>query len=256
MEIDLIVCQPYHVDYPLFRHKLERYLDHVQHVYIALTQQTMPEPHYAQFIMDALPFVRFVKPSEKYDDWRNNAVKDVLDNFSRSSHVLFIEQDFLIKDPNDFFYRILAAARQHDIVCYDENGRIHPAFALVKRELINKTSMNFSVHPTIDHFGFFFKELLPLGSSIELKELRLENKVDFYHIAGLTHNFYNFWHDAPLYKQDEWVAYNYLCQGIKNGFKQSPQWMLVMQEIENKYGKGDYEGFLKDFFPSKPQKEE
>ena len=88
---------------------------------------------------------------------------------------------------------------------------------------------------------------MPLGKSIEIRELGLKEREDFYHIAGLTHNFYNFWHNENLYKEQEWLAYNYLCK--KLDISQAGEWIKLLLEIEIKHGKGEIEGFMRNFFP-------
>jgi hypothetical protein len=251
---DTILSWPYHIDYPLFRYNLNRWRDYFDKVFISFTQQTMPEPHFADFLQNTMKNVRFIHAPNKYPDWRNNAIRDVLDNFCTSDYVLFLEQDFLIRDGNKFFDTVGTALFNYDFVIYKEGERIHPSFSLVKRSLIEQTKKDFSVHPTIDHFGFFFQELMPLGKSIELRELGLIDKEDFYHLAGVTHNYYNFLHDQPLYKEKEWLAYNYLSKDVL--IKQSPQWLGMLLAIENVYGKGDYEGFISNFFPKAAQKGE
>jgi len=252
MRIDLILCQPRHVDYPWFRFKLKEWRKYFDKVYIALTQGL--EPDISQFLIGDYKGARFIK-SPKTDgltDWRHLAVKDVLITFSQSEWVLFLEQDFLMTDHFLESMCLNASIYRYDLIYYQEDKRIHPAFCLARKEDIVKTSMDFSANPPqYDHFGKFFEELFKIveeNKRIEIKELGFEEKKDFYHMCSLTQNYHCHKLKEPLFRPEIFLAYNYYCLNLP--IKQSPHFFSLMKEIEAQHGRGDTQGFIKDFFPT------
>lgn len=168
------------------------------------------QPDVTPFLVESMKDVTFIKPpaNPERPDWRDKAVYEVLRNFSKSDWVLFLEQDFLFKNS-----RLLERAFKRedlDAVLYMEGTRIHPAFALVRRAVMGRTSFDFAASPpSHDHFGLFFKELADSCTWIELRDAGLEDKKDFYHMAGLTHNYYCYDNEQPLYKPEEFLTYNH-----------------------------------------------
>lgn len=242
---DLIVCQPSHVDYPLFRYNLKRFRRYFENVYITLTQDSIT-PDLRPFLIETMQDVTFVRPPEAADrpDWRDRAVREVLINFSKSEWVLFMEQDFLIKDAS-FFEKVLNT-QEHDAVLYMEGPRIHPAFALVRRAVVGRTSMDFAANPPkYDHFGLFFKQLADSCTWMELEDARLVEKDDFYHLAGLTQNYYCFLNNQPLFKPKEFLTYNHYA--IRLPIVHNTSFRELGKRIDASY---EYDlTYIRDFFP-------
>lgn len=243
---DVIVSWPRHMDYPLFRYNLTWMRPYFNEVFIALTQDTLP-PDITPWIINSMTNVRFIKPpkSDGVNDWRNLAVRDVLLNFCKAQWVLFLEQDFLIFNEK-VLEKIFDATNTYDCLYYQEGERIHPAFALITRENIFKSSLDFSAHPTFDHFYSFFTSL-PYTKRAELKELGLQEYVDFKHMAGLSNNYHVFNLGQPFYKPEEFLAYNYWIQHLP--LPLSPSFRILSEQIECIHGQGNKDGWIKRFFP-------
>lgn len=242
---DVILCNPRHMDYPWFRWALKTMRPYFDTVFVALTQDTLP-PDITPWIINSMFNVRFIKPpkSDGINDWRNLAVRDVLLNFSKAPWILFLEQDFFIKE--EALKKILDASSIYDFIYYQEGERIHPAFALTTRENINISSMDFSVHPTYDHFYNFFTTL-PYAKKVELRDLGLQEYIDFKHLAGLSNNYHVFNLGEPMYKPEEFLAYNYWVQKLP--IFQVPSFLKLSEEIQKKMGTGDKDNWIKSFFP-------
>lgn len=156
-----------------------------------------------------------------------------------------MEQDFLMKNYCAVFESLKMA---HDFVFYTEGARYHPAFSLVKKSLIGKTQQIFAaLPPQYDHFGLFFNEVLKESKSYtSLSGLGLESIRDYYHLAGLTQNYWNFTHGEQFYKPAEFLAYNHHC--INLPIQQNPEFLEFMIAIKNKYGSGDRDGLIAEYF--------
>lgn len=239
MKPNCLVVWPTHLDYPVFRHNLNRFQKYFSSVWIAFSRNDR-EINLSNFVRASLPFCHFAEdPRNKYD-WRDSAVNEALRQITTDEPICFIEQDFLIKDET-FFEKVFE--NEHDFIYYQEGSRIHPAFAVVKRELVEKTSKDFSVYPPGDHFYKFFSEL-PKGENIT--DLGVVNKVDFYHMAGLSHNYTNFEYGDPFYHPANFIYYNYKNLQFPN---QHPLFKALQQRIENVYGHSEHHVFLDNFFP-------
>lgn len=252
VDVDVIVAHPTHMDYPLFRYNMQRFRKYFNNIYIVKTQDTMPNNIFEYFV-GAMDDVTFVKPQvvDGAKDWRSVAIRDVLINYSKSKYVLFLEQDFLIRD--DRLFEVIYSDLEYDSYFYKEGDRIHPAFALTPRELIDRTAMDFGVQTQqYDHFGWFFKQLTAMTNHVFLEDIDLHNKVDYFHLAGFTNNYHVFNIGQPFYKPEDFLAVNYLSQFLP--IKQIVPFLDLEQRITAKFGKGDYTGFLKDFFPKEEVK--
>lgn len=245
----LVLTLPAHVDFPLFRYRLEQWQHYFQDVFIAFANTNQPEVYVDWFKEHYPKVVTFVPVHLEGTDWRDNAVSSILDVAQwnkQTTHYLFIEPDILIKD-DSFWGTVL----KHDqnFIYYMEGDRIHPAFALVKKELVQKTSQDFAAYPDVglDHFGKFFTEVSAMTSGVDLRVLGLKEREDYYHMAGNTQNFSCYKNNEPFYKPDEFLAYNYLCNNLDipmpEGFRK------LAKNIEVEKGRGDTEGVIKNFFP-------
>ena len=235
----LLVTWPLHEDYPVFRWNLERFKDYFSSIWVAFSNHHR-ELNISNFVRQKLPFVNFIDVERKRDDWRDDAVNAMLDKTQNEKYILFIEQDFLIKD-KDFFDKVFKD--DLDFIYYKEGERIHPAFAVVKRELIDKTSKNFAANPPGDHFYTFFNEM-PKGVNIE--DLGVKKKEDFYHMAGLSHNYINFQFGDPFYHPINFLFYNFKNLQFPN---QHPMFYEIETQVENTYGHSPEHTFLNKFFP-------
>jgi len=249
MKPDLIVIWPWHVDFPLFRWMLPKISSSFERMIIVFSKG-LPSYDFRKFIIDNLRGFNFLISTrpEKEKDWRNDALLYGLED-SVSDSVLFIEQDFLVKEPKYFFEKVIKFSDQFHFIGYKEGDRIHPAFCLIKKFLIDNTSKNFSVIPSkYDHFGLFFNEVLEQARFTDITRLELENGKDFYHMAGLTQNYHCYNQAQPFYKPDEFLTYNHYVQQVD--VPKNEYFMAESKKIEGSFGKRENEK-IKSFFPKK-----
>lgn len=153
-------------------------------------------------------------------DWRCASIRTAL-AVSRADYCLFLEQDFMMKDPKHFMHTVAAQIDLFkdplDVVGFWEDSamtltrhqyagkpwdymslsrvRFHPAFLLCSRDLINQSSQDFGAGEGYDHFGKFSDELyqmLPFlkGGAKILESIGLLPGRDWEHLAGLTSLLY------------------------------------------------------------------
>ena len=180
-KVDIIVCHPYEIRYPVWEKMIRANMDYYNKLFVVFTKGNFTGKDYSGEVGLALlsPQVVFldmpaVGEGFPNSDWRHTAVRYALAQ-SEADYILFLEQDLLIpslKVVQDF---------KGDVLGIKEGDRIHPAFLLVKRELINKTDRDFAAYPDkeMDHFDKFIAQL-PIPEILP--------KSEYYHMAGFTHN--------------------------------------------------------------------
>jgi len=235
-----LITWPLHLDYPVCRYNLERFKDYFSSIWIAFSNHHQ-EIDLSNFIRAQLPFANFVEVERTRDDWRDDSVNTLVDKTQNERYLLFLEQDFLIKD-HTFFDKVFK--EDLDFICYKEEGRTHPSFALVKRELVDKTSKCFAVSLPGDHFYKFFQEL-PEGVNIDT--LGVINKEDYYHMAGLSQNYQCFKYGDPFFHPNNFLYFNW--KSLQLPVKKHPLFNGIEQSIENTYGHCPKHIFLNKFFP-------
>jgi len=208
---DVFISWPKNTDFPLFRKFLKDERTRFNEILIVFTEPNHGND-YAQFVKDSLFEQRalcfYSSPlNNATEDWRNVAIHSALRNSLHSEWILFLEQDFI---PQPGFWdevERLANAGNKVIGVY-EGTRLHPCFLLMRREILKKTSLNFSANPPYwDHFGHIQKDLINLGEPIG----DVQSKY-WYHMAGLSHNCrLMFEGQMPNHKIDEFVIYLKKC---------------------------------------------
>ena len=222
---DLIIVWPKSIDYPLFRYNLARFRHYFEQVYIAISDNGVTED-YTNFLTNNITNVHFkaIPRVAAGQDWRNVAVNTMLEK-ATSDHVLFLEQDFLIRDER--FFEVLLNQHEYDFIYYDEDGRIHPGCALVPRYLIDKTSKDFSARPpAYDHFGLFFLEIGRMSVSADLEMIGLHKGEDFLHLSGCTQNYFA----KPFHKPNQFKSYNRLCLNLPVVFNEFKEKMIAIDK--------------------------
>lgn len=183
MKPDIIVTWPTNCDYPLWREMIETYHEKFHKIIIVFHES--PGFQYRQFIEDIFNinnaiFINDIKVSR---DWRHDAITTAL-KCSTSPWVWFTEQDCL---PDDRLWEELEFyLSKADLITYYQGERMHPCSLFIKRELLNKTSLDFAAQPPeYDHFGSIQKSLIHISPKIEvmLGDMYLE------HANGYSHNF-------------------------------------------------------------------
>jgi|SRR5581483_10105246 len=214
IQIDTLTLDPQSIDFPIFKKQLSTYAKYFNKNIIIPTGGMGGE-------------------------WRNIATNIGL-NQSVSEWILFLEQDFFWKQR--FMDTVLQAMKAYDVIGFWEANRLHPAFLLIKREWIAKTTKDFDPVPDkLDHFGSFSWELVNMGIKIgELEKLGLEMKIDWYHMQGLTHN-YNLCRDnnhSSVFKKDEFLTYHKYARGLNPN----------LPDVESQLGSYDECKWLREFF--------
>lgn len=242
---DVLVSWPDHVDYPLFRYQLDKYRDYFHNVIICFTPG-IKDRNVEDFVRKVVPTAIFVKPTRVYPDWRQSAIMALLQK-SNAGWILFMEQDFIVKDKS-FYENVLNHSKALQFIGYKEGERIHPAFSLIKTELLYLTQRDFSAYPDkgLDHFGTFFGELEGLTKFTDIREIGLKDREDFLHLAGLTQNYHCFRENQPFFKPDEFLTYNHYIQ--KLNVPQDQTFMSYCEGIEKAFKNPDNE-VVKNFFP-------
>ena len=233
MKPDIICTQPSHVDFPMWRYYLEKHKDCFNEIFVGFSNAHR-KLNLLQFELDELTKIGVkVVTDMSYlpqHDWRSSAINKCLAQ-SRSDRVLFLEQDF-IAFSEDFWKEV--TERPEPLVGFKESkerqGRLHPAFMLVNRDLLNKTSLQFSaMPPQFDHFGKISEELEAQVAPVYLEDL-FPNQWE--HLAGLTHN-YSLIMDGgvPNHNVPRFGAYN--RDLLKLPVSQSPQFHGVILNAAN-----------------------
>ena len=185
--IDAILTWPSGVDYPLCRAQFQIFEKYFNNVVICFYEHGTPD--FTEFIKMNFPKGIFCESPAKDEKWRETAVNISLNN-STAEWVLFTEQDFFWKD-DDFLDKVIAETVNSDIIGIQQGSRLHPCFLLVKRELIEKTSRDFSVKgQDKDHFSQFSKEILETGKFKDIRDLGLREGRDWYHFSSMTWNLF------------------------------------------------------------------
>lgn len=200
--IDIICCNPRDCLYPWFMRKMNNERHRFGKIIVIMTQQAT-EYNFTNYIKDNIKDVTII---EEYvddgKDWRNAAITEAL-KISDGDRILFLEQDFLFDQ--DFLDRTLSI--DANTIGFYQGDRLHPAFLLVKRFILEKTRKDFSVDPDKgDHFSKLTKDLREIGGIYLLPD---DNS--WYHLAGLTQNYRmtSHWYQPQIFSQ-----YNKLSQDL------------------------------------------
>lgn len=218
MNITVHVTWPIHMDYPIWRYQMKKYKKFIQHGIVSLSDNHETDNYSTEIksLMGELGYPTFDPPVLKdSDDWRNKAIRSSL-NAIQTEWVWFTEQDFIIRNER-FFELVEQASHDCDFFAYEDQHRLHPACLFVKRELLEKTSRNFS--PIVDKFDHFYTFTQELKEKAHrwgtLDDWGLLPYEDFYHMTGLTHNYRRIKEGLEPTKKDEFITYNWMTIPIK-----------------------------------------
>lgn len=212
MKPDIVISWPTHLDYPLWREFIHENRNCFEKVIVILTQMNAGHD-YRPWLQGALDKDGVISVTndivEGKDDWRNIAVNKGL-SLSNAEWVWFTEQDFL---PSKNLWEELQNAPVSDIYYASQDGRMHPCCIFIKRDVLNKTSRDFSANPpSHDHFGQLQKDLMnwdpPLVASVINPKL-------YTHMNGLSQNMYLLQiGQEPNYEPDKFKEYCQKCLQI------------------------------------------
>lgn len=234
MSIDAIIIQPAHVDFPLFRSYIKQYRDLFANVIVYISNSNRAL-NLTSFLKSDLSKhgVTVIDNAANWagHDWRSTGTNLCLSK-STADRVLFLEQDVIFKDDN---FLPAALSVDCDILGFKDDherqGRLHPAFLVVSRSLINKTSCSFSASPPkYDHFGLFSEEL---EAQCEPKYIQDVVGSNWEHLAGLTHN-YSLIMDghSPCYMIDRFAEYNKML--LELDIDHSPEFIKIIESAARK----------------------
>lgn len=227
---DVLVTWPTGCDYPLFRLNMKLWEPLINDVVVGFYDHGVPD--YSLFIIENFPQGEFTKSAETGPAWRERAVEKELEK-SFAETVIFTEQDFFFKDTRSLKI-CLEALQRFDTVGIQQGSRLHPCFILTKRELVEKTSKDFSVRGEHkDHFFQFGKEIREVGSFIDLPGLGLFEGRDWYHLSSLTWNLFRIKDNNPseMHNLADFMVYNYFSRTAK--VPQDPRWLAFTYYTES-----------------------
>lgn len=214
MKISALISWPDSFDFPVFRKYIPDLLNNVDEVVICFNKHG--NHSLRQWLRDNINGVKFLDVEDfkgNKGDWRSQSTNYMIDE-SSSDWVLSLEQDFFIKSYPHFFHTIKGAMETHDLIVFEEGNRFHPACLFIKRDVLNKTKKDFSVMGQgRDHFSEVSKELKGMKIKITtLKNLGLEEGVDWNHMRGLTDNYFA---PKPYYDLERFGFYNSISRDVK-----------------------------------------
>ena len=224
---DLILTNPVHIDYPLFRKFIKDSRKRFNKAIIVFTDMNVPDLDYRQHIRKTMAEdkVTFLKclPAEANEDWRNKAIKMAL-TVSTSDWICFMEQDFIVKE--GFFEDMEALSQRVDVFGYYQDERLHPCCIYIKRALLDKTCKNFSPIPDIsDHFSRIQRDLEKKDILIGVIPHRIAD-----HMNGLSQNIHILQEGGePNYNPEAFRKYCEECltvEDIHPDFKKLFEWYL------------------------------
>lgn len=202
---DIITVWPRDVYYPYFAWRINKDRDLFDRVIVVMSEGN-PRFDFTRDIgikRSTVLTPDLLKLTEGGRDWRHMATLTGLAK-SNAKSVLFLEQDFFVKD--GFFQTLLEKGKEYQTVGFVEGNRLHPACLLTQKETLNKTDKDFAAYPPIgDHFSRFTKQLMNIGFWTTLGEAGL---ADWYHLSGLTHNYRL---ESNFHRADDFHTYNDLC---------------------------------------------
>lgn len=240
MKPDIVMQYCVYNDYPVFRANLAKYRDKVNKVIL------YPSRHHGfrdfeEFSKEQIKetWVTPVPIDYANEDWRQAETIPALEHVE-SEWIWFREQDFFVDDWDKFYDDMDRLMETNDIFGWMQNDNVpyvHPCCLFIKRELLDRTSKDFSAHPEItesDHFGMITKDVAGLGARLtSLQDEGYENWVNAFHMQGLTYPYQNWSQDRifGVTNPESFFVYNYYSR--KQPVELHPEYIKLSQEIED-----------------------
>ena len=234
---DLIITWPDNCDYPLYREWLAENRARFNQIIVVFTA-TNQEPRLMFWVAEklrdigCLPLVSPMVPPGA--DWRNVAIHTGLP-YPSSEWILFMEQDYVVTD-NAGFWKIVddALETNNKVIAHYEGERMHPAFLLIQRSLLDNTRRDFGIiKDKADHFYKLYEDLRALQSPIF--NLSTANR-HAHHLNGLSSNMSLVQRgEAPNYKVDEFDKYIRDCFHAE--VKLNEEWKRIYLRYFSEQGK-------------------
>lgn len=188
---DIIITMPYGIESPYLRW-FTRHNQHNLGKVIIGYYNDHRKYDFREFLKDQMPDAIHVDTGEVTGrDWRDQTVNACLKH-SNSEWIIFLEDDFVFGE--NTLFALLEQAEDYDVIGYGDMGkwceaiRLHPAFIMVRRKAVDRTSKDFGAYPekNRDHFATFTEELYKLG---DLRYLDISN-CNWTHLKGTYSNYF------------------------------------------------------------------
>lgn len=231
------------IDYPVFRQLLSKFKGEFEKVVVSLSdhKEGIDLTQEIKSVLIPEGVTVFDPPMlSAQDDWRDRAINMAYGSFV-GDWILFMEQDFFFTPK--FWERIKEMMSVYDCMAYYVEQRVHPAFILVKKSIVDKVKRDFSANPPQwDHFYIFTQSLIDKCKIIPLYWMSLQERRDYAHLTGLTHDYYRTKRgDAPI-GTDNFKTYNEYATKVKPTIE---KFNLQALEVLEKWGKGSDDNFLR-----------
>ena len=246
MKKSLIVCHIANIDYPLWRAWLNKYYTWFDEI-IIYWDLSFRFPILSAFMQESLsdiPNIKFLDPVERdlgAEDWRHKGTTEMLKH-ATGDWIISIEQDFVSRNWNKFFTNAESMMQTSDMFGFlnmTNSPYIHPACFFIKRDLLEKTSKDFSPHPEtngFDHFAMITQDAKALGAKVLPMNLNFEvvPAADAIHLGSINQHYLNGLNDPnyQFHRGEIFMVYNYYSMKAK--VEQSPLFMDMMQKMDKK----------------------
>jgi hypothetical protein len=248
MKKSLIISWITAADYPLFRLWLKKWGVNFFDEIIIYFDVQFRYPFYWAFIEQDLaqfPEIKFIDPVPVEKDWRATATTELI-KYATGDWICSIEQDWFTTN-----WGKLLADTQNAINSSDDmfgwlnptnTPYIHPSYWFIKREVLEKTSKDFSAHPEIngsDHFAKITYDVNQLGGRItSLQDIGYDcdfkPDTDCFHLGGVNQNYLIGMNEGvQLHRPEAFLIYNYLCRQAQ--VSQDDKFLAISQDIEAKF---------------------
>lgn len=239
---DLLMQWCVFADYPILRAHLAKYRDRYNKIII------YPSRHHGY--LDVESFVKRVLPETwvepvaidyAKEDWRQAETMPMLPH-SESDWLFFTEPDFFVRDWDKFYEDVEKAMQYSDMIGWWNPTHfpyIHPSCLFIKREILEKTSKDFSAHPGVngsDHFAMITADVKRIGGKITtLQELGYVDYKDAFHLGSLTYTYQD-WRGGTetdrvgAASPEAFMVYNYWLR--KAAVEQSPEFIDLSLQLE------------------------
>lgn len=172
------------------------------------------------------------------DDWRNTATNAMLKE-ATGDWIISIEQDWFCRDWGESFNTMEQSMKDSDLFGWwnpTNSPYVHPAFFGIRKELLDKTSKDFSPHPELngaDHFAVITHDAQKLGARIDKYGGEVFPETLHFHLGGVNQNYLDFeprFKDDALHRENIFYVYNYYS--MKANVAQNTHFMERMKYVD------------------------
>lgn len=260
-KVDLICQYCVYCDYPIFRSHLKKYRDKYNKIILYPSRQHgfLDLENFAKSVIKETWIER--EPIDYgVEDWRQAETTPCLKQ-SDAEWIRFAEQDFFVRDWDKFYADVEKAMQTSDMIGWWNPTHfpyVHPSCLYIKRELLEKTTIDFRAHPEIngaDHFSMLTRDAEKLGAKITtLQDLGYEDWKDAFHLGGLTYVYQDWKEDGSNHigvkRPEVFKIYNQMLR--KANVEQKQEFINLTYKVEEQLNKMnlsvDENSYWEDFF--------